>query len=90
MDTTLIEQFSQIADKYAAFTEIQYSISQKRGKLFSTMISVWEQLSYKQRMLAKEYLVQLNRDSKMSLPSEPMFSLSFQDALQASSKEFRR
>lgn len=75
-----MDQFSQMADKYAAITEVQDNLQKKREALFATIATIWVSLTPSQRLAAGSYLVQLNRDSKLSLLHEKNFAESLKDA----------
>lgn len=85
----LVDQFGQAADKFAAVTEISDNLQKKRLALFETMINIWRDLPPAARAEASEHLVNLNKESKLSLPGEHAFVARFKDAV-AKSTQLRR
>lgn len=73
------DSFNDLAEKYAALTEVQHAVMLQRAKLFSALVSVWSQLAPAQRYRARDFMSKLNKDCAMQLPGEPMFSEALTD-----------
>lgn len=82
MDQTspILDQFNDLADKYAALTEVEDNIQNKRKALFDMMVATWAGLTPSQKAEATGHLVNLNKQSKLSLPNESTFVGAFKEA----------
>lgn len=77
----LVDQFNQASDKFAAITEVVDNLQKKRHAIFETMVTVWKELPPAGRAEASDHLVNLNKESKLSLPGEHAFVAKFKDAV---------
>ena len=81
------DRFIDMAEKYAALTEVTESLMKNRQKLIQVMAEIWPDLSNNQKDKVNKFLVQLHKDSMLQLSTEPVFSAHFKSLIQKTSKQ---
>lgn len=81
------EIFTEMAEKYAALTEVAESIIKNREKLINTMAQIWPNLPNAQKEKINKFLVQLHKESMLQLSTEPVFSTHFRNIIQKTTKQ---
>lgn len=73
--------FVQLADKFAAITEIEQALAKQRSTLFGAMVASWIHMSKSDKEIARKTLVQLGKEGKLTLVNEPEFGKAFHTAV---------
>lgn len=81
------QRFTELAEKYAALTEVAESIIKNREKLINTMATIWPDLPNAQKEKVNKFLVQLHKESMLQLSTEPVFSTHFRNIIQKTFKQ---